>query len=513
MVDNNINYFSVYEISTPTNENVEVIFTPNRNIESYEYQIINNGKIIQNIVISNNEPSKILLTETGNHVIKVKMYPKKGEVLEVSSGIYQIDKDLPVISLLNQKPIELTSGDSFDALSIVSTHDVNSSGEKIDLKDKIITNINELDLKSVGAKKLIYSVSDDAGNTTTKSLVITVVPDNSTQLTIIHIGIGIIFISFLILLLFFNKSMRLVKRISPYGINPIDDNTVSLFDNIMFRFKTFISKITVYLEKSVFISKYAKRYDKYVGVINKVYDKGVNFVASKFVISLLFLLVAIFSRAIQQEVLALYEMLVPLLVGFFIPDLLYIYRYRLYRQKLENDLLQAITIMNNAFKSGRSIMQAISLVTTELEGPIAEEFKKMHLELSLGLGIDVVFKRFADRVELDEVNYLTASLSILNKTGGNIIKVFSSIEKTMFDKKRLNLELKALTGVSRIIVYVLITMPILFVVFINFVNPDYFAAFYNSPIGIVIMFIILLIYTLYIIIVMKTMKVRMWSYE
>ena len=37
------------------------------------------------------------------------------------------------------------------------------------------------------------------------------------------------------------------------------------------------------------------------------------------------------------------------------------------RSQIENDLLQAIIIMNNAFKSGRSITQAIELVTKELE--------------------------------------------------------------------------------------------------------------------------------------------------
>ena len=93
-------------------------------------------------------------------------------------------------------------------------------------------------------------------------------------------------------------------------------------------------------------------------------------------------------------------------------------KYKIHRSRVENDLLQAIIIMNNAFKSGRSITQAIELVTKELEGPIAEEFKKMHLEISFGLEIDVVFKRLSERIELEEVSYLTASLAILNKTGG-----------------------------------------------------------------------------------------------
>lgn len=509
MVDNNINYFSLYKTNSPTNKDIEVIFTPDDNTKTYEYQIITNGEVVQNIVINNNEPSKILLTKTGKHTIKVNMINNDDNKIEISSGIFEIDKDLPVILLSSNGPIELVAGEELDIFSNVTSYDLNSTGQRIDLKSRVTTNIDELDLTSPGIQKLTYSVQDEAGNIGTKTLIINIVPNNSVQLAVIQYGILTIMIALLILLLFFNKSTRLAKRISPYGIDPIKDNSISLFDNIMIRFKKIIDKISAYLEKSVFIKKYAKRYDKYVNVINKLYDRGINYVAGKVVISLLFLFIAITARALQQEVLSLHEMIIPLAVGFFVPDIIYIYRYRIYRNKIENDLLQAITIMNNAFKSGRSIVQAVSLVTTELEGPIAEEFKKMHLEISFGLGIDVVFKRFSDRIKLEEVKYLTASLSILNKTGGNIIKVFSSIEKTLFDKKRLNLELKSLTGVSRIIVYMLIIMPVVFVIFINIINPDYFAAFYRSPIGFIIMGLIILIYTLYIVVVMKTMKVRM----
>ena len=142
--------------------------------------------------------------------------------------------------------------------------------------------------------------------------------------------------------------------------------------------------------------------------------------------------------------------------------------------------------MNNAFKSGRSITQAIELVSHELDGPIKEEFRKMYLEISFGLSIDVVFKRFAERIQLEEITYLTASLTILNKTGGNIIKVFSSIEKSLFNKKKLKLELNSLTGGSKIIVMALFLVPILFMVFVSFINPDYFVPLYTTKIGLIL---------------------------
>ena len=72
-------------------------------------------------------------------------------------------------------------------------------------------------------------------------------------------------------------------------------------------------------------------------------------------------------------------MLIPFFIGFIAPDLIYRYRYKIYRDTLENDLLQAIIVMNNAFKSGRSITQAIELVSHELDGPIKEEFRKGYM--------------------------------------------------------------------------------------------------------------------------------------
>ena len=163
--------------------------------------------------------------------------------------------------------------------------------------------------------------------------------------------------------------------------------------------------------------------------------------------------------------------------------------------------------MNNAFKSGRSITQAIDIVSKEIKGEIGKEFSKMSLELAYGLGIDTVFKRFAERIKLDEVNYLTASLTILNKTGGNIIEVFSSIEKTLFNKKKLRLELKSLTSSSRIIVYVLFTVPFLFVLFISIISPGYFSPFITTSIGRIILTIIIIYYIIFVIAVRKIMKV------
>ena len=127
----------------------------------------------------------------------------------------------------------------------------------------------------------------------------------------------------------------------------------------------------------------------------------------------------------------------------------------------------------------------------------------------MGLSTDEVFERFAKRIEIPEVTYLTSTISILNQTGGNIVKVFTSIEKTLMNKKKLRLELRALTSSAKIVTYILMLLPILFAIAITLISPDYFLPFIESTIGWLCLAVILLVYLLYICIIKKIMKVRM----
>ena len=56
--------------------------------------------------------------------------------------------------------------------------------------------------------------------------------------------------------------------------------------------------------------------------------------------------------------------------------------------------------------------------------------------------------------------------------------------------------------------YVLIVVPIVFVLFISLINKDYFKVLFENPLGIILLIIMLIIYITYIIVVRKVMRVR-----
>lgn len=298
------------------------------------------------------------------------------------------------------------------------------------------------------------------------------------------------------------------KRLGKFSIESKNNTDYSLFDYINNYYIRVQNKLIKVLSKSKFLSDYSLRYEKYVDRHKSKDFNPMNYVAAKFICSILIFVLVVFSDVLQKTSFNFLEIIIALLVGFYIPDLILIGRKILVKKTIENDLLQAITIMNNSFKSGRSIVQTIEIVSEELDGPLKIEFLQMVKDLNYGLTLENVFERLEERVKLDELKYISTSLSILNKTGGNIVKVFSSIEKTFFNNRKLKEELKNLTASSMFLYRVLTLIPIIFALIIYLLDSSYFNPLFTSVIGYFILGFIVLLYIVYIIIVKKVIRIE-----
>ena len=278
---------------------------------------------------------------------------------------------------------------------------------------------------------------------------------------IVGIQIVLIFTIVIIVTLFIrlNNAIKLEKRISRYSVRYDNsrDNT-SMFDKVLKKYLSFIKKQRKKIRK--LFPTLVKRYEKYVASDN---IKAADYVTNKIVISCLFVLLTIIANIIQSKLVTIWQLLFSMAFGFFILDLVLIIQRKFNKKKIENEMLRAIIIMNNAFKSGKSTIQAVEIASRKLPNPVGYEFKKIYEEMQYGMSVDTVFDRFSKRVNIEEAEYLSSSLTILNRTGGNIVAVFDSIEKTLFDKKKLKEELKNTTTVSKLVVRIMLIVPLVFI--------------------------------------------------
>jgi len=301
---------------------------------------------------------------------------------------------------------------------------------------------------------------------------------------------------------------KLERRFSKYTINTINDRELSLFDKFVNIYYDTRKRLSKQLYKLKIFDDYSKKYEKYCDNTKIIREDPMEYIATKVIVGICMIVLIVISNLLQHGVVTLLNLITVFLIGFFIPDLLLISKTKLRKKQIEKDMLKAIIIMNNSFKSGLSIMQAIYMVSNELDGPISEEFKKMYIDLSFGLNMEVVFDRFTERIDTKEARYITTSLNVLNKTGGNIVQVFASVERNAFTRKKLEEELGALAASSRAIFKILAIIPVIIFVLIFILNPAYFIVMFLEPMGWFLLMIILLIYITYIIVIKRVMKVK-----
>ena len=305
------------------------------------------------------------------------------------------------------------------------------------------------------------------------------------QILLILIPVGVV-----LYLLRLSKTLRLEKRLASFAITSTKDYELSFFDQFgvyLWNVVRFLSKL---LKKSTVLKKYGEKYERYIPFEERTRKDGIDYVTIKFLLSFVVFILGMVTLIIHYHSFNGMILLAIVLLVFFLPDLYLTILFNQKRKRIEDDLLKAIIIMNNAFHSGKNIMQAIEIVKTELDGPIQDEFEKIYLDITYGLSLDVVFHRFYERVKLEDAKYITSSLTLLNKTGGDIVRVFSRLEKSILEKKNLKNELYSLTSSSRFVFRFLAFLPFIFVLIILILNPSYFMPFFSSSIGIFIFCII-----------------------
>ena len=326
------------------------------------------------------------------------------------------------------------------------------------------------------------------------------------QLIIALVQVLLVFLVIIIITLFLrmDNAFKLEKRIAKYSVKYTKaESNLSTVDKVWRKYFNFVKRQRGKIRK--IFPTLIKQYDKYsVGTMYKTED----YITHKIVLSILFVILTIISQAIQGLLVTTFQLFFSMIIGFYLLDIYLIIKNRINKKKIENDMLRAIIIMNNAFKSGKSTIQAVEIASKKLPKPICYEFRKIYEEMQYGLSVDTVFDRFSKRVNIEEAEYLASSLIILNRTGGNIVAVFDSIEKTLFDKKKLKEDLKNSTTVSKLVVKILLFVPIIFALIIYLLNPNYFDPFFASPLGYLMLGIIVLMFSIYTYLLSKIAEVN-----
>ena len=161
-------------------------------------------------------------------------------------------------------------------------------------------------------------------------------------------------------------------------------------------------------------------------------------------------------------------------------------------ERFNQQLVSALTGMSNALKAGFSIQQAFESVVKEGDAPIAQEFSMFLQQLRIGVPFEEAIEDMDQRMKSEDLTLMIQSIEIARQTGGNLTEVFDRIAATIRERQRIEGKIKSLTAQGKLQGMVVGAMPFLLGFALYIVDPGMMLGFFQSIIGMIVLFIILL---------------------
>ena len=148
-----------------------------------------------------------------------------------------------------------------------------------------------------------------------------------------------------------------------------------------------------------------------------------------------------------------------------------------------NQLGDCLMMVANAMRAGFSFLQAMELVSKEMEPPISDEFKHVMRDIGLGASVERALDDMDKRVSSPDFSLVVTAVLIQQQVGGDLAHILDTISDTIQDRIRMRREVRTLTAQGRMSGWVLAALPFALGAFISMVNPNYIEPLFTERIG------------------------------
>ncbi len=141
---------------------------------------------------------------------------------------------------------------------------------------------------------------------------------------------------------------------------------------------------------------------------------------------------------------------------------------------LEEQLPDAVELMVRSLRVGHPFASAIGIVAKEIPDPLGTEFGVIADESAYGRDVAESLKAFAERMDSQDLRFLAVAVSIQQQSGGNLAEILEGLAKVIRARFKLFRRVRAITAEAKWSGMFLSAFPILALIMINVIQPDYY---------------------------------------
>jgi tight adherence protein B len=207
---------------------------------------------------------------------------------------------------------------------------------------------------------------------------------------------------------------------------------------------------------------------------------GREITVGKYALACLGVAIAVGGLIYFKELPPILAAVVGLAAGAYIPhaavNMMIKKRIKLFNVKFPD----AIELMVRGLRSGLPISETMTIVASEIEGPVGVEFKAVADRIRIGRTMDEALQEAADRLGTAEFQFFCITLAIQRETGGNLAETLSNLADVLRKRAQMLLKIRALSSEAKASAYIVGALPFIVYMLVSWMNPEYTAGFYTE---------------------------------
>lgn len=149
--------------------------------------------------------------------------------------------------------------------------------------------------------------------------------------------------------------------------------------------------------------------------------------------------------------------------------------------KAAAQLPEALDIIIRSLGAGHPVPVALGLVGREMADPLGSEFGMACDEIAYGAPLAEAVQRISDRIGQEDFDLFAANIRLQERTGGNLAELLRNNAKTIRDRQKMRMKIKAASAEGRMSAMILNIAPILLYLAVNMISPEFYGEVKDSP--------------------------------
>jgi tight adherence protein B len=177
---------------------------------------------------------------------------------------------------------------------------------------------------------------------------------------------------------------------------------------------------------------------------------------------------------------------------------------RLFGEQLPDNL----QVLASALRAGHSLVGALSVVVEDSPEPSRREFQRVIADEQLGVPLEDAIEAVAERMDSSDLRQVGLVAALQHETGGNTAEVLDRVADTVRERFELRRLVRTLTTQGRLSRWILTGLPILLLVVITFLNPEYVDPLYTRQGGRILLIVAAVMVTSGSLVIRKIINIR-----